>query len=140
MSESRPLGRAEVEFVIVGAGLLGLSTAWQLIRRGRDVLILERNRVGHAGCGSRGLCRIFRLGYDDPRYVQMAKQALPLWRELEADTGTGLFTNTGQLTFGPDLDGLRDGLAAAGADFDFWSRTEVSRHFPEVAPPGRAVF
>ena len=140
MSERRPLGRAEVEFVVVGAGLLGLCTAWQLIRRGRDVLVLERAQVGHPGSGSRGLCRIFRLGYDEPRYVEMAKQALPLWRDLEAETGSALLTTTGQLTFGPGLDVLRAGLAAAGAVCELWSGAETARHFPEVAPPGPAVF
>jgi sarcosine oxidase len=129
-----------VEFVVVGAGLLGLSTAWQLIRRGRDVLVLERAQVGHPGSGSRGLCRIFRLGYDDPRYVEMAKQALPLWRELEAATGSMLLTTTGQLTFGPGLDILGTGLSSAGLAFDVWREEEIARRFPEVAAPGPAVF
>jgi sarcosine oxidase len=140
MGESRPLGRSEAEFVVIGAGLLGLSAAWHLLHRGRAVLVLERARVGHAGSGSRGLCRIFRLGYDDPRYVEMAKHALPLWRELEADTGAALLTTTGQLTFGPGLDVLSAGLAAAGADFELWSGADAARQFPSVAPPGPAVF
>jgi sarcosine oxidase len=140
MGDPRPLGRSAVEFVVIGAGLLGLSTAWHLIRRGRDVLVLERARVGHSGSGSRGLCRIFRLGYDDPRYVRMAKQALPLWRELEAETGSALLSITGQLTFGPGLDVLGSGLASAGATFELWSGPEAARHFPSIAPPGPAVF
>src|SRR5215475_1528460 len=139
MGALRPLGAA-AEFVVIGEGLLGLSTAWQLIRRGREVVVLETARVGHAGCGSKGLCRIFRLGYDDPRYVEMAKQALPLWRELEADTDSVLLTMTGQLTFGPGLEALRAGLAAAGAGFDVWSSSQSSHHFPDVVPPGPAVF
>ena len=77
-------------------------------------MAFERARVGHAGSGSRGLCRIFRLGYDDPRYVEMAKHALPLWRELEADTGAALLTTTGQLTFGPGLDVLSAGVGRGG--------------------------
>jgi sarcosine oxidase len=126
--------------VVVGAGLLGLSTAWQLIRRRRDVMVLETARVGHAGCGSKGLCRIFRLGYDDPRYVEMAKRALPLWRELEADTDSILLTTTGQLTFGPGLEALRAGLATAHGVFEVWSSSQSARHFPDVVPPGPAVF
>jgi sarcosine oxidase len=70
----------------------------------------------------------------------MAKQALLLWRELEADTGAVMLTTTGQLTFGPGLDELRAGLAAAGADFDVWSSTESARRFPDIAPPGPALF
>ncbi len=126
--------------MVVGAGLLGLSTAWQLARRGRDVLVLEGARVGHPGAGSRGLCRIFRLGYDDPRYVAMAKRALPLWREMEAETGSDLLRTTGQLTFGAGLSSLSAGLAAGGANFEWWSGAEARRHFPDVAAPGPAVF
>ena len=40
--ESRPLRRSGVGFVVIGAGLLGLSTTWHLLRRARDLLALER--------------------------------------------------------------------------------------------------
>ena len=45
MGESRPLRRSGVGFVVIGAGLLGLSTAWHLLRRARDVLARELARV-----------------------------------------------------------------------------------------------
>ena len=44
-ASSRPLRRSGVGFVVIGAGLLGLGTAWHLLRRARDVLALERARV-----------------------------------------------------------------------------------------------
>lgn len=125
---------------MVGAGLLGLCTAWHLRRRGREILVLEAAEVGHAGSGSKGLCRIFRLGYDDARYVTMATLALPLWRELEEETGSSLLTTTGQLTFGPDLDALSAGLEGAGAPWERWAVDEVVRRYPAVAAPGPAVF
>ena len=59
--------RAErADVVIVGGGLLGLSTAWALRGR-REVLVLERDSVGHARGGSHGPTRIFRLGYVELR-------------------------------------------------------------------------
>jgi sarcosine oxidase len=133
---------SDAEFVVVGAGLLGLAAGCELARRGREVIVFERACVGHPGAGSKGECRIFRLGYDDPRYVRMAQLALPLWRQLEAETGTALLTTTGQLTFGPGADVLADALAEAGAPFERWPATEVGRQFPEVAAPdtGTAVY
>jgi sarcosine oxidase len=125
---------------VVGAGLLGLSTAWHLARRGREVTILERDRVGHPRSGSHGACRIFRLGYDDPRYVALARQALPLWRELEADSGSDLWTTTGQISFGPGLDLLQAGLTQAGAPSELWSAAEVTARFPDVAVLGPVLF
>src|SRR5438105_1150197 len=83
---------SEAEFVVVGAGLLGLSTARELRRRGREVVVLERATVGHTRGGSKGAARIFRLGYEDRRYVTMAQHALGLWRELEAAAGKTLLT------------------------------------------------
>jgi hypothetical protein len=137
VSESHPLDRRDVEFVVVGAGLLGLSTAWHLMRRGRDVLVLERAQVGHPGAGSRGLCRIFRLGYDDPRYVVMAQQALPLWRELEADTGYSLLRTTGQLTFGPNLDALSEDSPQRAPISNGGPRRRRAATFPLWRRPGR---
>jgi sarcosine oxidase len=128
------------EFVVVGAGLLGLSTAWHLARRGRDTAILERARVGHGGGGSHGSCRIFRLGYDDPRYVEMAKLALPLWREVEAETRSELLTTTGQITLGPGLDRLKAALRQAGAPAQMWTAADVAGSYPEVAARGPALF
>ena len=93
---------AEVErpdVVIVGAGLLGLATAYALRGR-RDVLVIERETVGHARGGSHGPSRIFRLGYPDPIYVAMAQRAAEQWRALEADFGVQLLHPTPQLTFG----------------------------------------
>ena len=43
----------QADVVIVGGGLLGLSTAWALRGR-REVLVLERDTVGHARGGSHG--------------------------------------------------------------------------------------
>ena len=36
-----------VETVIVGGGAMGLAAAWHLARRGRQVLLLERETIGH---------------------------------------------------------------------------------------------
>ena len=59
--------------VVVGAGLLGLSAAWALSRRSWSVLVLEAAAaVGHERSGSKGDARIFRLGYPEPHYVEMA--------------------------------------------------------------------
>src|SRR6478752_329591 len=103
--------RADV--VIVGGGLLGLSTAWALRGR-REVLVLERDSVGHARGGSHGPTRIFRLGYVDPKYVAMAQLAAQQWRALEADAGVQLLHRTPQLTFGPGADAVFAALESVG--------------------------
>ncbi len=45
--------------VIVGAGIIGLSTAWFLLRRGVRVTVLDREEIGQsASCGNAGLLSI----------------------------------------------------------------------------------
>jgi sarcosine oxidase len=88
------------DVVVVGAGAMGSATAWWLARRGREVVLLEQFEQGHANGSSHGGSRIFRLAYDAPHYVRMAQEALPLWRELEADADCPLLDTTGSVDHG----------------------------------------
>jgi sarcosine oxidase len=129
--------RADV--VIVGAGLLGLSTAYALRGR-RDVIVLEQATVGHARAGSHGPSRIFRLGYPDPLYVTMARRARDGWRTVEAEADAQLLDVTGQLSFGPGADDVFDALTFAGAPVHRLGADEVADRFPNFAGHGPAVF
>src|SRR5215510_8764659 len=104
--------RADV--VIVGGGLLGLATAYALRGR-RDVVVFERDTVGHARAGSHGPTRVFRLGYADERFVRLAQQARASWDALEKEAGVRLLFPTPQLTFGPGAGAVFDALERAGA-------------------------
>src|ERR1700684_991581 len=115
----------DVEFVVVRAGVLGLSAARSLRRRQREVVVCEQGTVGHAGSGSKGSARIFRLGYDDPAYVRLALTAQRLWRQLEAEAGATLLTTTGQVTFGDDLEVLTRALTEAAAPYELLGGDEL---------------
>ncbi|MDQ1512022.1 MAG: sarcosine oxidase [Actinomycetota bacterium] len=128
--------RADV--VIVGGGLLGLSTAWALRGR-REVVVLERDSVGHARGGSHGPTRIFRLGYVDPMYVAMAQRAAGRWRALEAESGVRLLHPTPQLTFGLGADAVFAALEAADAPVERISAATIETRFPAFAGRGDAV-
>ncbi len=118
---------------MVGGGLLGLSAAWSLARRDWDVTVLEAGpSVGHAWSGSQGDARVFRLGYPEAHYVDMALLARDRWRELEQASGRRLLHVTGQVTFG-DARALTDigkALAAHGVRVDELTREEAARRFP----------
>jgi sarcosine oxidase len=101
---------------------------------------LERATVGNVRAGSKGGARVFRLGYDDPEYVAMARTARPMWTELEAESGRALLSTTGQLSFGVGLDTLAAAMTAAGAPSEMMDAAEASRRVPGVDAGGPALF
>jgi sarcosine oxidase len=134
----------EVDAVIVGAGVMGAATARTIARAGREVVTLERFEVGHDHGSSHGPARIFRLSYDDPLYVRMAQEALPLWRELEDDAGQPLLTTTGGIDLGEpsELERHASALSACGAPVERLTGSDVSERFPalHVQPEHQALF
>ena len=124
------------DYVVVGGGVLGLSAARALARAGRDVVLLEQASAGHPGAGSKGNCRIFRLGYPDAAYVAAARLARGLWHELEAESGAQVLFSVPQLTFGPMMAQVRDAMLAAGAPCELLPAAEAASRFPGIAAGG----
>ena len=130
----------DAEVVIVGAGVMGLATARALARLGRDVVLCEQFEVGNARGSSHGGSRIVRLSYPDARWVRLAQESYPLWRELEAECGRALLEQPGTLDLG-DWHANRDALAACAAAYEVLDATEIERRFPiRVAPGERGLF
>ena len=71
--------------VIVGAGIVGLSTAYALLARGiGQVTILEQEIVDHRRATSHGFSRLLRFEYGaDQFYSEMVQLSLNRWRQLE---------------------------------------------------------
>jgi sarcosine oxidase len=129
----------QLDFVVVGGGLLGLAAASALSRRGRRVTVLEQAVPGHPGSGSMGSCRIFRLGYTDPRYVTAARRARELWHQLERGASQQILFPTPQLTFGARLPAVRDAMLAAGAPCELLPAAEATARFPGIDAGGPAL-
>ena len=56
--------------LVLGAGINGLATAWQLLRRGVErVVVVEQNPLFHSRGSSHGHPRITRSSYGDPMWV-----------------------------------------------------------------------
>ena len=47
-------GAAQADVCIIGAGLAGLSTAWELVSRGKSVVLLDAGRVAWGASGRNG--------------------------------------------------------------------------------------
>jgi sarcosine oxidase subunit beta len=85
------------DFAIVGGGIYGCGTAWELARRGAEVLLLEAKTIASGasgGPGSRGV----RANGRDRRELPLMRLAYALWpalhQAIDADTG---YSQTGHL-------------------------------------------
>ncbi len=90
------------DVIVLGVGGMGSSTVYQLARRGKRVLGLERYDVPHAMGSSHGHTRIIRLAYyEDPSYVMLLQRSYELWRSIQSRAGERLLHLTGSVDAGP---------------------------------------
>ncbi|HSS67111.1 MAG TPA: FAD-dependent oxidoreductase [Nocardioidaceae bacterium] len=82
--------RREVEYTVIGQGALGSGAAYQLARRGADVVALEQFELGHERGASHDHSRILRHSYHTPGYVALTIGAYEDWQTLEESTGQEL--------------------------------------------------
>jgi glycine/D-amino acid oxidase-like deaminating enzyme len=82
-----------VDFAIVGQGLAGTALAWHLLRRGRRVLVLDRERGPSASRVAAGLItpvtgkRLAR----GRRWDELFPAAVEFYRSVERETGASFF-------------------------------------------------
>jgi sarcosine oxidase len=123
--------------IVIGAGMAGSATAWQLAADGQRVLLLEQFEIGHARGSSHGESRIFRFAYPEPEYAKFAMQSKPLWLALEKSSGQRLLHSIGGLDFADDEDCFSDvkRIAAAlrknEAPCEELSAKEIRRRYPQ---------
>jgi sarcosine oxidase len=125
----------DADVVVIGGGVMGVATAWALARRGQEVVLLEQFELGHARGSSHGTSRIFRFSYHDALYVGMAREALPLWRELEEESARELLTITGGLDLGDALNTHARALETLGAAYEVIDGAEAGRRYPFLSIP-----
>ncbi len=133
---------SHAEIVIIGGGIIGLSTAYHLAKAGyRDVVLLERKQLT---CGTTwhaaGLVTQLRA---TESMARLAQYTAALFRELESETGqsTG-FTQCGSVTVATSverLEELRRGASMGlsfGLDVDIISPAEAQGLFPHLSLDG----
>jgi sarcosine oxidase len=130
------------DVVVVGGGIMGSVAAWQLASRGADTVLLERFEPGHVRGASHGASRIFRFAYPDPLYAQLAVQALPAWRDIEAAAGVGLLAVTGGVDHGVDAAtcAVAAALEVAGVPGQWLEPAEAARRWAGLRFDGPVLF
>jgi glycine/D-amino acid oxidase-like deaminating enzyme len=96
---------ASSRYVIVGAGIHGLSTAWHLARElrarglggGEDVLVLDKRAIG---AGASGIaCGVIRNNYFQPAMRELMAHSVAVW---ESDPAAFAYHPVGYLQIAPE--------------------------------------
>jgi len=133
-SLSYPAARPDrpVDLVVVGGGIVGLSTALAAGRRDLDVRCFEAARPG--GGQSAGRTRIFRHRHADEQMVGLAATARRAWTRWEERFGCELIGRDGVLVVNPRLEEEERRLVAAGVDVREVGATELQAALPAAGP------
>jgi methylglutamate dehydrogenase subunit A len=88
----------DASVVVVGAGIHGLSTAWHLAARGRDVLVLDKTAVG---AGASGIaCGVIRNNYYQPAMRELMAHSVSVW---ESDPEALSYHPVGYMQVAPEV-------------------------------------
>ncbi|MGE0733141.1 MAG: FAD-dependent oxidoreductase [Alphaproteobacteria bacterium] len=124
-----------MKIIVVGGGIMGLSTAWALTKRGHAVTLFERGAIPNPLGSSVDQHRIIRHAYGAALgYTRMVDMAFAAWETLWRDLGQRLYVETGALAIDSErmgwADATRASLRAAGVAFDDFSKQQVAERFP----------
>jgi sarcosine oxidase len=99
---------------VVGGGVVGLSTAAELVRLGADVICYEQGRPMSER--SAGETRIVRLAHAYPDMVELASRARRLFTEWGERPGHALVDEVGTVVSGDGVAVWAKAMTATGAD------------------------
>src|SRR5882724_4557538 len=108
---------AHSRYVIIGAGIHGLSTGWHLARElrrrglggGEDVLVLDKTRVG---AGASGIaCGVIRNNYFQPAMRELMAHSVGVW---ESDPENLAYHPVGYVQVAPEP--MHEGVAKIYAE------------------------
>jgi glycine/D-amino acid oxidase-like deaminating enzyme len=123
--------------LIVGAGIIGASIAWHLVRAGAHVTVTDANEPG--GLATRHSWAWINASWGNPEpYFRLRVRAMDEWRRLEQEvTGVRVAWVGGLLWELPpeQLKSFEVGHAAWGYDIRRVEGTEVRRIEPHLADP-----
>lgn len=124
---------------MIGAGIVGLATAYALRERGVSVHVYERGTPGAAQSG--GESRVFRHAHDDPRLIARAQASRAIYRDWEQGLGVELVSGDGVVSLGPAATRRLPLLERAGVDVAEISADELAERMPLLAGfEGPAIF
>src|SRR6266566_7835543 len=125
------------DVAVVGAGVFGAWTAYQLGQSGKRGVLIDAYGPGNSRSSSGDESRIIRTGYGaDEIYTRSALRSLQLWQELFARVDQPLFHQTGVLWLAHEDDPYplktAETLGKVGIPFEKLTTAEVSKRYTQI--------
>ncbi|KAL8521693.1 hypothetical protein ACS0TY_011997 [Phlomoides rotata] len=124
------------DVIVIGAGVMGSSTAYQTAKRGLKTLLLEQFDFLHHRGSSHGESRTIRATYPEYYYSSMVVESSRLWEEVEAEIGYRVYFKTKQFDMGPSDDkallAVVDSCRKNSIPVRVLNRDEVSEEFAGI--------
>ncbi|XP_008811439.2 probable sarcosine oxidase [Phoenix dactylifera] len=89
------------DVIVVGAGIMGSCTAYEVAKRGHKALLLEKFDFLHHLGSSHGESRTIRATYPEDYYASMVLESYRLWEEAQSEIGYRVLTRTSHFDMGP---------------------------------------
>ena len=84
------------DFLIIGAGIFGLTAAVELRQRGHSVTVLNPGTIPHPLAASTDISKVVRMEYgSDLDYMEMAEKSIAGWHEWNDLFGSELYHEVG---------------------------------------------
>lgn len=133
------------DVIVVGAGIEGSATAYQLAKKGKSTLLLEQFPIPHNRGSSHGQTRITRKAYGVYKhYAVMMEEAYNSWNLLEKETNTTLYYETGMLCAGKRdntfINGTIEFSKTNGIPVEVTDEKDVGKIYPKMTFPKNYVF
>ena len=126
------------DVAVVGAGVFGAWTAYQLRRAGADVLLIDAYGPANSRASSGGESRIIRMGYgQDGIYTRMAQRSFTSWQELFTRINRPqLFQQTGVLWLAKENDHYCEATLKTfqqnNVKFERLEQSELKGRYPQL--------
>ena len=125
------------DVAVIGAGVFGAWTAYQLQRSGKRVVLIDAHGPGNSRSSSGDESRIMRMGYGaDEIYSRSAMRSLELWKTFFAGIREPLFPQTGVLWLAAEHDPYPvssfETLNRLGVPVEKLSVDQAQERFPQI--------
>ena len=126
------------DVAVVGAGVFGAWTAYQLRQAGAQVLLIDAYGPANSRASSGGESRIIRMGYgQDAIYTRMAQRSFTSWQELfDRINRPQLFQQTGVLWLARENDSYCEAtlktFQQTKVKFERLEQGELKHRYPQL--------